>query len=83
MAIAKHIGISKSRYTLYRQCPKALWLKTYRLEQAEISDALRQRFESGSIVGNLAKGLFGNTSVHKIFLALQIITICKLICKID
>ena len=62
MAIAKHIGISKSRYTLYRQCPKALWLKTYRLEQAEISDALRQRFESGSIVGNLAKGLFGNYS---------------------
>ena len=62
MAIEKHIGISKSRYTLYRQCPKALWLKTYRLEQAEISDALRQRFESGSVVGDLAKGLFGNYS---------------------
>lgn len=62
MAIAKHIGISKSRYTLYRQCPKALWLKTYRPEQAEISDALRQRFESGSVVGDLAKGLFGNYS---------------------
>ena len=62
MAIAKHIGISKSRYTLYRQCPKALWLKTYKPEQAEISDSLRQRFESGSVVGDLAKGLFGNYS---------------------
>ena len=60
MAIAKHIGISKSRYTLYRQCPKALWLKTYKPEQAVISDALRQRFESGSVVGDLAKELFGN-----------------------
>lgn len=62
MAIEKHIGISKSRYTLYRQCPKALWLKTYQPEQAIVSDALRHRFESGSVVGDLAKGLFGNYS---------------------
>jgi len=60
VAIEKHIGISKSRYTLYRQCPKALWLKTYKPEQAVISDALRQRFGSGSVVGDLAKELFGN-----------------------
>ena len=53
------IGISKSRYTLFRQCPKALWLKTYKPELSVISDALQQRFQTGSIVGDLAKGLFG------------------------
>ena len=55
----KHIGISKSRYTLFRQCPKALWLKTYRPEEAVVSDALQQRFEAGNAVGDLAMGLFG------------------------
>ena len=55
----KHIGISKSRYTLFRQCPKALWLKTYRPEEADVSDALQQRFEAGDAVGDLAMGLFG------------------------
>lgn len=53
------IGISKSRYTLFQQCPKALWLKMYKPELCLISDALQQRFQSGSIVGDLARGLFG------------------------
>ncbi len=53
------IGISKSRYTLFRQCPKALWLKTYKPELCVISDTLQQRFQAGSIVGDLAKGLLG------------------------
>ncbi len=60
MAVQKNIGISKSKYTLYRQCPKALWLKTYKPELAIISEALQQRFESGSAVGDFAKGLFGD-----------------------
>ena len=60
MILQKNIGVSKSRYTLFRQCPKALWLKTYKPELAIISDALQQRFESGSVVGYLAKGLFGD-----------------------
>ena len=52
-------NISKSRYTLFRQCPKALWLNTYKPELCVISDALQQRFHAGSIVGNWAKGLLG------------------------
>ena len=52
-------NISKSRYTLFRQCPKALWLNTYKPELCVISDALQQRFQAGSIVGNWAKGLLG------------------------
>ena len=53
------IDISKSRYTLFRQCPKALWLKIYKPELSVTSDALQQRFQAGSDVGDLAKGLFG------------------------
>ena len=59
MTFPKHIGISKSRYTLFRQCPKALWLRTYKPELCIISDTLQQRFQAGSVVGDLAKGLFG------------------------
>lgn len=59
MTFPKHIGISKSRYTLFRQCPKALWLRTYKPELCIISDALQQHFQVGSDVGDLAKGLFG------------------------
>lgn len=60
MAIQKNIGISKSRYTLYRQCTKALWLKTYKPELVVVNESVRQRFESGTVVGDLAKGLFGD-----------------------
>lgn len=56
----KHIGVSKSHYTLYRQCPKALWLKTYKPAEAVLSDALQQRFEAGNAVGDLAMGIFGD-----------------------
>ena len=59
MTFPKHIGISKSRYTLFRQCPKALWLRTYKPELCIISDTLQQRFQAGSAVGDLAKRLFG------------------------
>jgi hypothetical protein len=36
-----------------------LWLKSYQPELIVISDALQQRFQSGSAVGDLAMGLFG------------------------
>jgi len=52
-------GLSKSKYTLFRQCGKALWLQTYKPEEAVIDDALKARFEAGNEVGDLAMGLFG------------------------
>jgi len=51
------MNLSKSRYTLYRQCPKALWLRVNKPEEAAESDD--SRMENGVEVGNLAKGLFG------------------------
>ena len=52
--------LSKSRYTLFSQCPKALWLRVYKPEEAEVDDALQARFEKGNEVGDLAMELFGD-----------------------
>ena len=52
--------LSKSRYTLFSQCPKALWLRTYKPEVAEVDEALQARFEKGNEVGDLAMKLFGD-----------------------
>ena len=52
--------LSKSRYTLFSQCPKAVWLRTYKPEMAEVDEALQARFEKGNEVGDKAMGLFGD-----------------------
>ncbi|MCR5659892.1 MAG: DUF2779 domain-containing protein [Bacteroidales bacterium] len=53
-------GLSKSKYTTFCQCQKALWLKTYKSE-VEVIDKNRQAIlERGNKVGDLAMGLFGN-----------------------
>ena len=52
-------GLSKSRYTLFSQCPKALWLRTYKPDEATVDAGIEARFESGNEVGDLAMGLFG------------------------
>lgn len=52
-------GLSKSRYTAYCQCPKMLWLKTYKPELIPDDPALQAKFEKGNEVGELAKTLFG------------------------
>ena len=52
-------GLSKSRYTAFCQCPKNLWLKVYKPEEALVDEGLQSRFEQGNDIGNLAKGYFG------------------------
>ena len=54
------MGISKSKYTLYRQCHKALWLRQHRPELETKDSTMEARFMAGSQVGDLAKGLFGD-----------------------
>jgi hypothetical protein len=53
-------GLSKSRYTAFCQCPKLLWLKINKPEEAPADDALQARFEQGNKVGDLAMKLFGD-----------------------
>ena len=48
----KHL--SKSRYTTFRQCPKALWLNIYKPDEAIIDASQQARFEAGNYVGDLA-----------------------------
>ena len=52
-------GLSKSRYTAFRACDKALWLNVYKPELAVIDPNTKSRFAAGTAVGELAKGLFG------------------------
>ena len=52
-------GLSKSRYTLFCQCPKVLWLRVNKPEEATVDAGVEARFESGNEVGDLAMGLFG------------------------
>ena len=53
-------GLSKSRYTAFCQCPKLLWLKVYKPDEAPEDEGLKARFEKGNVVGDLAMGLFGD-----------------------
>ena len=53
-------NLSKSKYTAYRQCPKNLWMKTYKPEEEVLDPNLLARFINGNIVGDLARGLFGD-----------------------
>ena len=52
-------GLSKSRYTDYCQCPKKLWLNTYKPDLLPDDPAREARFERGNEVGERAKTLFG------------------------
>lgn len=57
--MATKTGLSKSKYTTYCQCPKALWLKVYDPDKAApLDDSTLARFATGSEVGELARGLF-------------------------
>ena len=53
-------GLSKSKYTKFRQCDKALWLRVYHPELAVEDPQMAARFQAGNEVGDLAMHLFGN-----------------------
>lgn len=53
-------GLSKSKYTNFRKCPKCLWLGTYKPQEQIVDASTQARFDAGTNVGELAKNLFGN-----------------------
>ena len=53
------LQISKSKYCLAYQCQKLLWLNKCKPELENKDPSLAARIEAGYLVGNLAKGLFG------------------------
>jgi hypothetical protein len=50
--------LSKSKLVAYRQCPKRLWLSTYRRELAQQSEAVENRMAQGNLVGAAAHRLY-------------------------
>ncbi len=52
--------LSKSKYCSGVQCPKMLWLKENKPEQFDESVMNQSVLETGSEVGDLAMGLFGD-----------------------
>ena len=53
-------NLSKSRYTQFRCCEKALWLNVFKPEMAIIDADTQDRFKVGIEVGDLAKNLLGD-----------------------
>lgn len=53
-------GLSKSRILAHRQCPKRLWLKTYRPELAVEDTGATARMAAGTHVGEIARTLYPN-----------------------
>ena len=51
--------LSKSRYCLFTQCPKCLWLRVNHPELAPEDPSLSARMETGNVIGDMAMGLFG------------------------
>ena len=54
------MGLSKSQYVKGLQCPKILWLKKNKGEEAEVPAFSRRIMRIGTEVGDLAKGRFGD-----------------------
>ena len=52
-------GLSKSRYTTFCQCNKALWLRVYHPELQPDNPNLQARFDAGNDVGDLAMAFWG------------------------
>lgn len=50
-------GLSKSRITAWRQCPKRLWLQIHRRELLEVSDQMERAFQIGHEIGEVAQRL--------------------------
>lgn len=53
----RRIGLSKSKITMFEQCPKRLWLSVHRRELAEQDEGAKARFATGHEVGAVACAL--------------------------
>ena len=52
------LHFSKSKLLALRQCPKRLWLELHRSDLREDSDAADAGFETGNLVGGIARRIF-------------------------
>ena len=53
------VSLSKSKLISYRQCPKRLWLQTYRQDLLpDVDIATQARFDEGNRVGDVARQIY-------------------------
>lgn len=57
MALSRRFGLSKSKITMFEQCPKRLWLSVHHRELAVKDEDVEARFTAGHEVGVLACAL--------------------------
>ena len=57
LTMTRQPGLSKSRITLFEQCPKRLWLSVHRPEVADEQPGTQRAFADGHKVGDLACSL--------------------------
>lgn len=55
------VGLSKSKYAAYCQCPKLLWLSQFCADEATPDPQAESRMEIGIQVGELARNYFEGT----------------------
>ena len=60
MVMIMQYNLSKSRYCSALQCPKMLWLKKNKPEVFDEDSVNQSVLDTGSSVGDLAMGLFGD-----------------------
>ena len=53
--------ITKSRYVMYKTCPKSLWLSLFHPEVAKEDPTAQKHIDDGKEVGRVAKGYFADT----------------------
>lgn len=56
--MAKPFNLSKSKILFHRQCPKRLWLQTYKPELAEADPSAEARFRDGNKVGDVGRQMY-------------------------
>src|SRR6187402_2843421 len=54
---SRRFGLSKSKITMFEQCPKRLWLSVHRPDLAEHDEGAQARFATGHEVGAVACAL--------------------------
>ena len=53
-------GLSKTRISEWLQCPKRLWLKANRPEEAVLEESQQVRMDAGNTVGDIARSFYEN-----------------------
>lgn len=57
------MNLSKSKYVRGLQCPKQLWLDKYKSEEYCVDESTQSAFNTGNIVGDLARKYFGKCTL--------------------